>query len=204
MCPHVTETPRLTGIAPASNGLEAMATWAALRAGSEPVQVWQHSAWSIIGGMKGSNSKVPTIKKKIQYARMWPREIFDCDRRLAREIDILSRPGVYVLYRDDVPYYVGQASRLRTRLWQHANVPGSRYHNFWNFFSVFVPEDASRRDEIEAILIAAMPTANSAKPRLAREAFQRSWQSYYVRHDVAVSHRAIREGASNFGQFASC
>src|SRR5690348_2275021 len=99
----------------------------------------------------------------IPYARMWPREIFDRGRSFVHTLDILEKPGVYVLYRDDIPYYVGQATKLRTRLWAHANVPGARYHNFWNFFSVFVADDARRRNEIEAILIAAMPTANSAK-----------------------------------------
>src|SRR5438105_4226830 len=105
----------------------------------------------------------------IPYARMWPREIFDRERSLARGLEILIKPGVYVLYRDDMPYYIGQAAKLESRLRRHANVPGGRYHNFWNFFSVFVAEDRTRRNQIEAILIAAMPTANSAKPKLERE-----------------------------------
>ncbi len=110
-----------------------------------------------------------------QYARMWPREVFDCHvqegnrkRPLvkAKGLELLERPGVYVLYRSDIPYYVGQADKLRRRLWKHANRPGSRYYNFWNFFSAFVVEDGRHRNEVEGILIAAMPTANSAKPRL--------------------------------------
>jgi predicted GIY-YIG superfamily endonuclease len=112
--------------------------------------------------MKMENDTVP-------YARMWPREIFDQSKPEVRKIEILGKPGVYVLYRDDVPYYVGQAMRLRARLWDHARDPESRYYNFWNYFSVFVAEDEKRRNQIEAILIAAMPTANSAKPKLKRE-----------------------------------
>ena len=117
-----------------------------------------------------------------QYARMWPREVFDClmtegdtNRKRpvakAKGLEILKEPGVYVLYRDDIPYYIGQAARLRSRLRRHATAPDSRYYNFWNFFSVFVIEDPQSRSEIEGLLIAAMPTANSMKPRLPREKF---------------------------------
>jgi GIY-YIG catalytic domain-containing protein len=121
-----------------------------------------------------------------QYARMWPREVFyrripkdkqrgaekkngRQPRLLFRTIDLLTKPGVYILYRDDVPYYVGQAKKLRGRLWKHACVPDSRYYNFWNFFSAFVVQDSRQRNEVERILIAAMPTANSAQPRIPRE-----------------------------------
>ena len=115
---------------------------------------------------------------------MWPREVFHRfaeekkdvpnERKrgakpLYKEIDLLTKPGVYVLYRDTVPYYVGQAQKLRIRLGEHACLPGSRYYNFWNFFSAFVVEEQKHRNEIEAILIASMPTANSAKPRIKRE-----------------------------------
>ena len=77
-----------------------------------------------------------------------------------------------MLYRDDIPYYIGQASKLRFRLRRHATAPGSRYHNFWNFFSVFVIENPKSRSEIEGLLIAAMPTAaNRMEPKLPREKF---------------------------------
>src|SRR6266516_7659152 len=94
-----------------------------------------------------------------QYARMWPREVFyrivpkekgnSKKRLLFRTIDLLAKPGVYVLYRDDVPYYIGQAQRLRSRLWAHACKPDGRYYNHWNFFSAFVIEDENQRNEIE-------------------------------------------------------
>lgn len=120
------------------------------------------------------------MENKIAFARMWPREVFDYlvpkenssrTQKLARGLEILKEPGVYVLYRDDIPYYVGQAAKLRSRLWGHACNPGGRYYNFWTFFSVFVVKDKKYRDQIEGILIAAMPTANSAKPKLARHPF---------------------------------
>ena len=106
---------------------------------------------------------------------MWPREVFyrsstgESKKVLARELEFLNQPGVYILYRDDVPYYIGEANELRKRLRRHADAPKSRYYNFWNFFSAFIIEDAKHRKEIEGILIAAMPTANSSEPRLSRE-----------------------------------
>jgi hypothetical protein len=118
----------------------------------------------------------PKLVKK--YARMWPREVFDYvtsepGKRLeylAKDLPILRQPGVYVLYRDDIPYYIGKAGNwLWHRLHQHARKPGGRYNNFWNYFSVFVIDDPVQRDAVESILIAAFPTANSAKPKIDRE-----------------------------------
>ena len=115
-----------------------------------------------------------------EYARMWPREVFDClvpnedsgkKKILGKGLDLLNKPGVYVLYRNDIPYYIGQALKLRHRLWSHAGSPGARYGNFWNYFSAFVIQDQKMRNEVEGILIAAMPTANSAKPKLKRAKF---------------------------------
>jgi len=110
--------------------------------------------------------------------RMWPREVFDAmvdtdgggKRLLARVLDeYLQKPGVYILYRDDVPYYIGQTVKLRSRLLKHARDPNMRHYNFWNFFSAFVIPNRGHWDQVEAMLISAMPTANSAKPKLERE-----------------------------------
>jgi hypothetical protein len=70
---------------------------------------------------------VPAKKNQIveEYARMWPREVFDClipnenggrKKILGKGLDLVNEPGVYVLYRDDIPYYIGQATKLRQRL----------------------------------------------------------------------------------------
>ena len=75
---------------------------------------------------------------------------------------------MYVLYRDDVPHYIGQAEKLYRRLHDHANKSTDRYFNFWNFFSAFVVADKKYLPEVEKILIAAMPTANSSTPRMNR------------------------------------
>ena len=93
-----------------------------------------------------------------EYARMWPREVFDClisnedggrKRILGKGLDLVNKPGVYVLYRNDIPYYIGQTTKLRHRLWSHAGLPGGRYSNFWNYFSAFVIYDPKMRDEVE-------------------------------------------------------
>ncbi len=78
-------------------------------------------------------------------------------------------PGVYILYKNEEPYYIGQATKLKTRLRYHAVKAEGRYFHFWNLFVAFVVPDRDHRNELEGVLIAAMPTANSARPKLERE-----------------------------------
>jgi hypothetical protein len=116
--------------------------------------------------------RISKRKHKIvsQYARMWPREVFNVregNQYYLKFKTSLSKPGVYVLYRDDHPYYIGKASKkLFNRLRDHAVKPKDRYYNFWNFFSAFVVNNSKDIPEVEGILIAAMPTDNSAIPRI--------------------------------------
>ncbi|MGB8887322.1 MAG: GIY-YIG nuclease family protein [Candidatus Korobacteraceae bacterium] len=107
------------------------------------------------------------------FISMWPREV--CDVRQAGEKRLfircfqeLQKPGVYVLYREDQPYYIGRAEVLWHRLHAHANQTRDRYYNFWNLFSAFVVRDRKYLAEVESILIAAMPTANSSIPRMTK------------------------------------
>jgi hypothetical protein len=53
-----------------------------------------------------------------RYARMWPREVFEKAASktgagrmtiIAKDLEFLGGRGVYILYRDDQPYYIGQA-----------------------------------------------------------------------------------------------
>jgi hypothetical protein len=108
-----------------------------------------------------------------QFISMWPRETWDITEPKEKTLFLrafppLREPGVYVLYRDEVPYYIGQAGVLYHRLHDHANKSTDRYFNFWNFFSAFVVSDRKYVADIERILIAAMPTANSSMPRMNR------------------------------------
>jgi hypothetical protein len=110
---------------------------------------------------------------------MWPRAIFNTSVKIeghrgkqpsiAMTIKELERPGVYILYRDDQPFYVGQAKgKLRSRLKAHANGVGGSRNYFWNYFSAFIVENPRYIAEVEAILISAMPSVitNSSKPKL--------------------------------------
>jgi hypothetical protein len=110
-------------------------------------------------------AKRAVVKKA---AQMWPRIVFDFEGK-ATVKECLSEPGVYVLFRDDVPYYVGKtAKKLFRRIRAHATKTRDRYYHFWNYFSAFVVPNAKHRDEVEGILIASMPTANGAIPRIKR------------------------------------
>ncbi len=107
-------------------------------------------------------------RPRVEYARMWPREIFDLKGGVAAQLDFLKQKGVYILYRDEQPYYVGQGAPLFKRLRLHAINPKTRYYNFWTHFSAFALPDKKGRDKLEAMFIVAMPTVNSAKPRLVK------------------------------------
>lgn len=121
-----------------------------------------------------------------EYVRLWPRAIFDCitssgeERRKTylasdAELDVLKHAGVYILYRGDVPFYIGKTDGwLLKRLTVHATRHGGLSTYFWDHFSAFIIEDKQSRIDVESILIAAIPTAaNSAKPKLNRKRLPR-------------------------------
>jgi hypothetical protein len=115
-----------------------------------------------------------TTWKTGQFVRMWPRALFHMKQGKAVLKSNLDKPGVYILYRDDEPYYIGKTSKpLIKRLTTHALKPNARRYNFWNYFSAFEISEPSHRDEVEAILISAMPTANSSKPKFERKNLDR-------------------------------
>ena len=101
-----------------------------------------------------------TSKKdqKEPFFRMWPRALFHMQKGKEFLRKHLSGPGVYVLYRNEEPYYIGRANNLFKRVRNHALRPNARRYNFWNYFSAFEIEDTAQRDRIERILIRAMPT----------------------------------------------
>jgi hypothetical protein len=112
--------------------------------------------------------------KTQQLFRMWPRALFHMREGKGVLAESLKNAGVYVLYRDDEPYYIGKTAKsLFKRLRVHALRPNTRRYNFWNYFSAFEIAEESHRDEVEAILIAAMPTANSSRPKFERKAHDR-------------------------------
>ena len=106
------------------------------------------------------------------YLKMWPRSALDLrdGSKLARPVwDFFQKPGVYVLCRDDQPYYIGSSRTcIADRIYDHANQPKDNYNNFWNYFSVFIDPNVRNIPEVEGILIAAFPTENSSRPRFKR------------------------------------
>ena len=111
-------------------------------------------------------------KWRTRIFRMWPRALFHMKEGMAVLTTCLKKPGVYILYRNDEPYYIGKTGKsLIKRLKNHALKPNARRYNLWNYFSAFEITDPSYRNEVEAILISAMPTAaNGARPRIPRMA----------------------------------
>jgi hypothetical protein len=98
--------------------------------------------------------------KTTEFFKMWPRALFH------------MKEGKPIL--DDVPHYIGKTgTTLLKRLRNHALKPNARRYNFWNYFSAFTINDPSHRDEVEAILISAMPTANSSQPKITRVRLKR-------------------------------
>lgn len=84
---------------------------------------------------------------------MWPRAALEvkltCEE-LDEKCPILQEPGVYILYRDKHPYYIGKTNgRLFERISFHASVVSGRYFNFWNYFSAFAVRDEAKRNELE-------------------------------------------------------
>jgi hypothetical protein len=120
----------------------------------------------------------PTRKNIVsKFIRMLPRAIFDFPEiegqkgSIASKIKELEGPGVYILYRNDVPFYVGKTEgKLFDRLWQHANGVSSTRSYFWNYFSAFIVKNRRNIAEVEAILISAMPSVitNAARPKLQK------------------------------------
>lgn len=66
---------------------------------------------------------------------MLPRALFHMNTGKALLAARLNQPGVYVLYRDDTPYYIGKTkTTIFKRLKTHALRPNARRYNFWNYF----------------------------------------------------------------------
>src|SRR5437667_10187694 len=109
-------------------------------------------------------TKLKTGKLVKEHLRMWPRRIFDrvdiIGKGKEKRLNELRKAGVYILYRDDEPYYVGQAKNMRGRIGSHATDPTSRLFHFWNYFLAIVIEDSGMGYEVESLLLTAMPSEN--------------------------------------------
>jgi hypothetical protein len=116
-----------------------------------------------------------TLNKMITaYIRMWPREVYnikDGNKHLESvRQELRQKPGIYILYQNGQPYYVGQAKNLWYRIRNHAINQNAKHYHLWTHFSAFVLSDIQHINELEGLVIAAfgMTTANSSRMRMKR------------------------------------
>ncbi len=77
-----------------------------------------------------------------------------------------NKSGLYILYRDDTPYYVGLGANVFWRILHHFK---DRHKNHWNYISVFVSRKRNIKD-LETLLINVLePAGNKIKGTLPKE-----------------------------------
>jgi hypothetical protein len=114
-------------------------------------------------------AEVKAVKNIIveNHFPMCDRKVFDLiDKhglKARTQIKLFERPGVYILYEGRIPYYIGKADKLWTRLHAHANKTTDQYFLYWDYFQAFVVPDPKHRSELEGVLCAALPTANRSR-----------------------------------------
>src|SRR5688500_15369894 len=108
------------------------------------------------------------------YIRMWPRRVYNIKTgnkhfESVRQV-LRQKPGIYILYRDGMPYYIGQAINLWRRIRNHAINQNSKHFHLWTHFSAFILSDTDHIDELEGLIIAAfgMGISNSSRRRMKR------------------------------------
>lgn len=73
-----------------------------------------------------------------QFFRMWPRALFHMREGRTFLEQELAKAGVYVLYRNDIPYYIGKTRKtLFRRLKIHALKPNVASIQFLELFLGF-------------------------------------------------------------------
>jgi hypothetical protein len=77
------------------------------------------------------------------------------------------KSGVYVLTKNRDPYYVGLASKIRTRLGQHLK---DKHRKKWDRFSIYLIGRKKFLKDIETILIRVLsPKGNGQRGRFAKK-----------------------------------
>ncbi len=83
------------------------------------------------------------------YAEGLAAELLEKSRETVRRV-IGRKSGVYVLTKGGRPYYVGLASRLRSRLETHLE---DRHHGKWDRFNIYSIGKKKYLKDVETILI---------------------------------------------------
>ena len=142
-------------------------------------------------GLQRGKTMARAKKIVTEYIKMWPREVYDIKHGRgplpSLKHALHQKTGVYVLYRDEKPYYIGQAKgSLWRRIRNHALNPNAKYYNHWKYFSVFVIPDKRHISEIEGVLIAALgeSVANSARMRIKRIRLPRDAKNILARENI--------------------
>jgi hypothetical protein len=108
------------------------------------------------------------------YIQMGPRAVYtikDGNRPLESvRKELRQKPGIYILYQNEKPYYVGQAKNLWIRLRTHALNQNAKHYHHWTHFSAFSLADVQHINELEGLIIAAFgtETANGSRRRKKR------------------------------------
>lgn len=108
------------------------------------------------------------------YVRMWPREIYTIkDRNKPLDSvrkELRQKPGIYILYQNGQPYYVGQAKNLWNRIRNHAMNQNAKHYHLWTHFSAFILSDTQHINELEGLIIPAFGSgiANNSRRRMKR------------------------------------
>ena len=83
------------------------------------------------------------------FAEKLPGTVFDVFWKEFKGL-IRDQSGIYVLYKDGVPYYVGQASNLPWRIKHHLE---DRHEGKWDAFSFYVVRRTGYLKHLESLLL---------------------------------------------------
>jgi hypothetical protein len=106
------------------------------------------------------------------YIRMWPRQVYNLkigNKHLESiRQELHQKSGIYILYRNGTPHYVGQARNLWRRIRNHTINQNAKHYHHWTHFSAFILSDIEHMNELEGLIIAAsgLGIANSARHRM--------------------------------------
>jgi len=116
------------------------------------------------------------------YALMWPRKLYSLrngNQTIKAFRDTLeNKPGIYVLYKGEEVFYIGQVGGkgsingcLYSRIGDHALNYQDEYSHSWDHFSAFIVTEAGRPviDELEGFLQFACPRSRNTERILQGE-----------------------------------
>jgi hypothetical protein len=98
--------------------------------------------------MKKKTSKASRVIRA--YAENLPGDALEVFRREFKDLLGKNKAGIYVLYKGCVPYYVGKAINLPSRINDHTR---DRLKNKWDEFSFYVAGRTGYSKHLESLLL---------------------------------------------------